>query len=100
MDQEFEPYVPTEDVAKLFNVNQKTIRAWVRQGFITPQSYVKLGHTLRFRLSRVLKDVERLHEGQTSLNEEKPEKPEQPKPAPKEVELPDYDLDALVDDEL
>jgi len=90
--QELEPYVPTEDVAKLFSVNSTTIRAWVRQGFIKKTSYIKIGHIFRFRVSRVMEDVENLSDGQTEIEEPKQQEPIETAP----VEVEEYDLDALV----
>lgn len=90
--QELEPYVPTEDVAKLFSVNSNTIRAWVRQGFIKKTSYIKIGHIFRFKISRVMEDVENLEHGQTELDEPKKEEPVKETP---QVEVEDFDLNVL-----
>tara|TARA_R110000824_G_scaffold47475_1_gene135169 strand:+ start:2612 stop:2863 length:252 start_codon:yes stop_codon:yes gene_type:complete len=48
-----EPFVPIEDVAKHFAVSISTIRAWLRQGHIPKDTYVKLGNTYRFKLPAV-----------------------------------------------
>lgn len=44
------PYVPIEDVAKYFAVSISTIRAWIRQGIIPKNTYIKVGATYRFNL--------------------------------------------------
>jgi len=49
-----EPLVPIEDVAKHFTVSISTVRAWLRQGHIPKDTYVKLGNTYRFQLSKVV----------------------------------------------
>lgn len=49
-----EPYVPIEALAKHFTVSITTIRAWVRQGLIPAHTYVKVGNTYRFMLSKVV----------------------------------------------
>lgn len=48
-----EPLVPIEELAKHFTVSVSTVRAWVRQGLIPKETYVKLGSTYRFSISRV-----------------------------------------------
>tara|TARA_R110000868_G_scaffold55774_1_gene173255 strand:- start:212 stop:463 length:252 start_codon:yes stop_codon:yes gene_type:complete len=45
-----EVFVPIEKVAKHFSVSLSTIRAWVRQDKIPPNTYVKVGTTYRFNL--------------------------------------------------
>ena len=49
-----EPLVPIEDVAKHFAVSVSTIRAWLRQGLIPQDSYVKISGTYRFSIPRML----------------------------------------------
>ena len=47
------PFVPIEQVAKHFTVPLSTIRAWVRQGKIPPNTYIKVGNTYRFNVADV-----------------------------------------------
>jgi len=47
------PFVPIEQVAKHFTVSLSTIRAWVRQGKIPPNTYIKVGNTYRFNVADV-----------------------------------------------
>ena len=47
-------FVTIDDVAKHLKVSTSTVRAWVRQGHINPNAYIKLGNTYRFELSRVV----------------------------------------------
>lgn len=53
-EQKPEPLIPIEDVAKHFTVSVSTIRAWLRQGYIPRDAYMKLGNTYRFQLSKVV----------------------------------------------
>jgi len=46
-------FVPIEKVANHFCVTVHTIRAWVRQGHIPRNAYVKVGNTYRFSVSRI-----------------------------------------------
>ena len=47
-------FVSIEDVAKHFTVSVSTARAWVRQGEIPKNTYVKIGKTYRFKLDAVV----------------------------------------------
>lgn len=49
-----EPFVPIEDLAKHFTVSVSTVRAWVRQGMIPKDTYIKVGNTYRFSVSKVV----------------------------------------------
>jgi hypothetical protein len=49
-----EPYVPIEVLAKHFTVSVTTVRAWVRQGLVPTHTYIKIGNTYRFSLSKVV----------------------------------------------
>lgn len=48
-----EAYVPIEELAKHFSVSVSTIRSWIRQDYIPKDSFLKLGHTYRFKISEV-----------------------------------------------
>jgi len=79
-----EPFIPIEDVAKHFTVSVSTVRAWLRQGYIPRETYMKLGNTYRFQLSKV---VEALTKSKSSAID---------KSSPAQMELdfvhPDTDL--------
>jgi excisionase family DNA binding protein len=47
------PFVPIEQVAKHFTVSLSTVLAWVRQGKIPPNTYIKVGNTYRFNVADV-----------------------------------------------
>jgi excisionase family DNA binding protein len=47
------PFVPIEDLSKHFSVSVSTIRAWVRQGHIPKNTYIKVGNTYRFSIDDV-----------------------------------------------
>jgi hypothetical protein len=49
-----EPFVPIEALAKQFTVSVSTVRAWLRQGYIPKDTYVKVGYTYRFNVSQVV----------------------------------------------
>jgi hypothetical protein len=85
-----EPFVPIEDLAKHFTVSISTVRAWVRQGLIPKETYIKVGNTYRFSVSKVV-------EALTSAPKDEPEKvepPEEPNtPVQLELDLnPDKDI--------
>lgn len=48
------PFVMIEDVANHFSVSVSTVRAWIRQGSIPKDTYIKVGHTYRFHLENVV----------------------------------------------
>jgi hypothetical protein len=52
-----EPLVPIEDVAKHFAVSVSTIRAWLRQGLIPQDSYIKVGSTYRFSIPKMVEGL-------------------------------------------
>jgi excisionase family DNA binding protein len=68
-----EPFVPIEELAKQFTVSVSTIRAWLRQGHIPKDTYVKVGNTYRFSVSKVvaaLTNAPKPDEGTPTLIEE------------------------------
>lgn len=48
-----EPFVPIEQLAKHFTVSVSTIRSWVRHRNIPTDTYIKVGNTYRFSVSKV-----------------------------------------------
>jgi excisionase family DNA binding protein len=52
------PFVPIEELAKHFSVSVSTIRAWVRQGNIPKDTYIKVGNTYRFCVGDVSKSTD------------------------------------------
>jgi hypothetical protein len=67
-----EPYVPIEELAKHLSVSVSTIRSWIRQGHITKDTYLKIGNTYRFNVSKVVAALANADENV----EETPEAPE------------------------
>mgnify|MGYP003345373958 CR=1 FL=1 len=55
-----ELFVPIEEVAKRFCVSISTVRAWLRQGMIPKESYIKMGTTYRFNIPRVIASLTQL----------------------------------------
>lgn len=64
-EQKPEPFIPIEDVAKHFTVSVSTIRAWLRQGYIPRETYMKLGNTYRFQLSKVVEALTKTEKNDT-----------------------------------
>ncbi len=56
------PFVPIEDLSKHFSVSVSTIRAWVRQGHIPKNTYIKVGNTYRFSIADVSSALTNQHE--------------------------------------
>lgn len=52
-NKEKSPFVTIESLAQYFCVSVSTIRAWVRQGHIPENTYIKLGNTYRFNRAAV-----------------------------------------------
>jgi len=48
-----ESFVPIEEIADHFSVSVSTIRSWVRRKHISPNSFIKVGSTYRFKISDV-----------------------------------------------
>jgi len=55
--QNLEPFVPIEVLAKHFAVSISTVRAWIRQGYISRDSYINVGTTYRFLISKAQESV-------------------------------------------
>lgn len=86
-----EPFVPIEDLAKHFTVSVSTIRAWVRQGLIPKETYIKVAGTYRFSVSKVVAALTAAPKDDA----EKPEPAPAPEPEPVQLELdfnPDRDI--------
>lgn len=66
-EQKPEPLIPIEDVAKHFTVSVSTIRAWLRQGYIPRDTYMKLGNTYRFQLSKVVEALTKTEKSDTAV---------------------------------
>lgn len=66
-EQKPEPLIPIEDVAKHFTVSVSTIRAWLRQGYIPRGTYMKLGNTYRFQLSKVVEALTKIEKNDTAV---------------------------------
>ena len=63
-----EPFVPIEQLAKHFTVSVSTIRSWVRHKNIPTDTYIKVGSTYRFSISKVA-DALRSQEQESTKNE-------------------------------
>tara|TARA_X000001382_G_scaffold130935_3_gene127986 strand:+ start:6527 stop:6769 length:243 start_codon:yes stop_codon:yes gene_type:complete len=48
-----EPFVTIDNVAKHFSVSKSTVRGWVRENRIPKDTYIRIGNTLRFKISGV-----------------------------------------------
>ena len=86
-----EPFVPIEVLAKHFTVSVSTIRAWLRQGYIPSDTYVKIGNTYRFNVSAVVQALSAKPKDDVKMIE-----PENAEPIQVQLELdfnnPDQDI--------
>jgi excisionase family DNA binding protein len=86
-----EPFVPIETLAKHFTVSVSTIRAWLRQGYIPSDTYVKIGNTYRFNVSAVVQALSAKPKDDVKMIE-----PENAEPIQVQLELdfnnPDQDI--------
>lgn len=48
-----QPFVTIDGVAEHFVVSVPTVRAWLRNGIIPEDTYIKLGNTYRFDLPKL-----------------------------------------------
>jgi excisionase family DNA binding protein len=46
-------YISITDVAKYYSVSVSTVRTWIRSGVLTPNDFLKLSNTYRFRIADV-----------------------------------------------
>lgn len=60
-NKEKSPFVTIESLAQYFCVSVSTIRAWVRQGHIPENTYIKLGNTYRFNRDAVEQALMGMH---------------------------------------
>jgi excisionase family DNA binding protein len=63
-------FVDIAAVARHFSVSISTIRAWIRQGHISPDSYIRVGNTYRFKLDEVERGLTGAKEKEVKLKEE------------------------------
>lgn len=64
--KEKSPFVTIESLAQYFCVSVSTIRAWVRQGHIPENTYIKLGNTYRFNRAAVEQALMGMHKEEES----------------------------------
>lgn len=67
-----EPFVPIDVVAQHFAVSTATVRSWVKNKYIPSDTYVKLGNTYRFQLSRVTDALTAMEKTETETPEGEP----------------------------
>ena len=67
-----EKYVYTQKLAEHFMVSVSTVRVWIRKGILPADSYLKVGHTFRFKLP----EVEAALRNHTKRQEEKMTNPQ------------------------
>jgi transposase-like protein len=90
-----EPFVPIEDLAKHFTVSVSTVRAWVRQDLIPKHTYVKVGNTYRFCVSKVVEALTAPAPAPETVQEAPPEAPaEDDTPVQLELDFNNPDEDA------
>lgn len=54
-------FVQIDEIAKHFSVSVSTIRAWVRQGYIPANAYIKVGNTYRFSIPTAVEALTAIH---------------------------------------
>lgn len=98
-------FVQIDEMAKYFSVSVSTIRAWVRQGHIPANAYIKVGNTYRFSIPMAVEALTAVQseEDTTQPDETTEEVVEEMSEAPEEDvapqdELVDFELDELDDD--
>jgi len=100
-------FVQIDEIAKYFSVSVSTIRAWVRQGNIPANAYIKVGNTYRFSIPMTVEALTGLNQeaDTTQPNEATEEVAEEMSDAPEEVldvapqeGSDDFGLDDLDDD--
>lgn len=89
-----EPFVPIEELAKHFTVSVSTVRAWVRQGYIPKDTYLKIGNTYRFNVSKTVAALSSTPVDAPEVPKaEDPVTPETPAPVQLELAFNDPDED-------
>ena len=68
--KEKSPFVTIENLSQFFCVSVSTIRAWVRQGYIPENTYIKLGNTYRFNRPAVAEALTEMRKDGVSLEDD------------------------------
>ena len=88
-------YVSIEDVAKYYSVSVSTIRTWIRTGKLTPNDFLKLGNTYRFKIADVDAALRRVSADEAPAPATAPAEATANSTAPVQLELnfnPDQDV--------
>ena len=59
-----QPFVTVEELAQHFKVSVSTLRAWIRNGHIPTDTYLKIGSTYRFCLEDVSNAMKKADQGE------------------------------------
>jgi excisionase family DNA binding protein len=68
--KEKSPFVTIENLSQYFCVSVSTIRAWVRQGYIPENTYIKLGNTYRFNRPAVAEALTQMQKDGVELGQD------------------------------
>lgn len=91
---ELDKFVPIEELAKHFVVSVSTVRSWVRQGHIPKETYLKIGNTYRFNLSKVVDALTGRHADEPIVVPKKDTKKQNKEPQQLELDFSNPDEDA------
>jgi excisionase family DNA binding protein len=88
-------YVSIDDVAKYYIVSISTVRTWIRTNKLTPNDFLKLGNTYRFKIADVDAALRRKSADEAPAPAEAPAEATADPAAPVQLELnfnPDQDV--------
>lgn len=87
-------FVTIEELSKQFSVSPSTIRAWIRQGMIPRDTYLKIGTTYRFNAAKIIAHFTQTSDEETPAPETAPAPTEMTPPTQLELDFgnPDEDL--------
>jgi predicted site-specific integrase-resolvase len=84
---ELDKLVPIDVLAEHFVVSVSTIRMWVRRGYIPKDTYLKIGNTYRFNLSKVIDALTGTHDERATKSKVDSSSQKKPSKEPEQLEL-------------
>jgi excisionase family DNA binding protein len=94
---EVDKLVPIDELAKHFAVSVSTVRMWIRKEYIPKDTYLKIGNTYRFNLSKVTDALTGVHsdrptkEVDSSSRKKESKEPKEPEQLELDFGNPDED---------
>jgi excisionase family DNA binding protein len=89
---ELDKLVPIDELAKHFVVSISTVRMWLRKGYIPKDTYLKIGNTYRFNLSKVTEALTGMHDGRVAKQKVDSSSPKKKSKEPVEHEQLELDF--------